>query len=227
MHGRRPVLAGDRRGPGASRAPGSQGGEGRPDWAAGLPPWADNTCETLRLTGVEGRSVRTLMLGKHVLAALLAVSMLVAGGTGTVVAHDNVPVEPGASGSCGADGDGGAFAVHGPGDHENNFAGPDEAQSAARAAVYFARTGGECDSGERYVEVHVISASQNVQYCYSEASDGDDGDTGHSSEPTDDVTAGNGAGEVTINDGSKNYPPGHQENDNDACEYHAHNDTQS
>lgn len=166
------------------------------------------------------------MLGKHVLAALLAVSMLVAGGTGTVVAHDNVPVEPGASGSCGADGDGGSFATH-VGDHEQNYTGPAEVQSAAAAAVYFARTGGECDSDERYVEVHVISASQNVQYCYSEASDGDEEDTGHGDEPTDNVTAGAGAGEVTVDDGSRNYPPGNPDNDNDSCAYNAHNDSQA
>lgn len=170
------------------------------------------------------------MLGKHVLAALLAASMLVAGGTGTVVAHDNVPVEPGASGSCNnADGDGGGFAVHGPGDHENNFAGPAEARSAARGAVYFAETGGECGSNESYVEVHVVSAAQHVQYCYSEESDGDPGDTGHGDDPTDEVTAGNGAGELNVHDGMRNHEPGHPDyhDDGNACEYNQHDSSGS
>lgn len=159
----------------------------------------------------------------------LGVSLLLAGGAGTVSAHDNVPVEPGASGHCESNDSGGSFAFHGPGDHENNFvSGPGEAGSAGEMVVYFAETQGDCGGSEdKYLEVHVISSQNNVQYCYSSESDGDDGDTGHGDEPTDNVTAGAGAGEITVNDGSRNYPPGHEKNDNDACEYNAHNNETS
>lgn len=164
---------------------------------------------------------------RHGLLAVVATAFLLTVAAGAVAAHDNVPAEPGASGHCESGDDGGSFAVHGPGDHVNDFADAEEAQSAGQTAVHFAETRGECGgSGDAYLEVHVISAQNNAQYCYSGESDGDDGDTGHGDEPTDDATAGAGAGEVTVADGSRNYPPGHGENDNDACAYDA-NDTRS
>jgi hypothetical protein len=157
---------------------------------------------------------------------LAAATVLVAVASGAVAAHDNIPQEPGASGYCdNANGDGGSFAVH-FGDHENNAMDPQEAQSAAQMAAYFAQTGGECGgSDDRYLEAHVISAQQNVQYCYGERSDGDDGDQGRGDDPTDAVTAAAGAGELNANGGSRNRPPGHEENNNGEaeCEYNAHN----
>ena len=168
----------------------------------------------------------TVMAGRLLLLVLVA-SMLLSG-AGPVAAHDNVPAEPGASGSC-QDGDqGGAFAAHGPGDHENNLADEEEAESAAQGAVYAAETRGECGDDNRYFEAHVISAAVNVQYCYSEESDGDEGDTGNGDDGTDNVTTGAGAGEVNVNDGTRNYPPPGQEddpqNEDQACEYNSHNE---
>lgn len=163
-------------------------------------------------------------LGSIVLALALGVSLLLAGGAGVVSAHNNIQYEPGASGHCESGDNGGSFAVHAPADDHYNYADGEEAQSGTQMLVYFAETQGDCGGTEdKYLEVHVISAAYNVQYCYSEQSDGDDGDTGHSDEPTDPVTAGAGAGEVTVNDGSRNYPPGHPANDNEACEFNAHN----
>lgn len=155
--------------------------------------------------------------------------LLLAVAAGTVAAHDNFPHEPGASGHCdNAEGDGGAFAFHGPGDHENNFADAEEAQSAATTVVFFAETQGECGgSNDTYLEAHVINSDSNVQYCYDEESDGDEGDSGRGDEPTDNATAGAGAGEINVNEGSRNHPPGHPENHNgdDECAYNAHNDS--
>ena len=155
-----------------------------------------------------------------------AVTVLLAVASGAVAAHDNVPQEPGASGYCdNANGDGGSFAAH-VGDHENNAADAQEAQSAAQMAVYFTQTGGECGgSDDKHIEAHTVSAQQNVQYCYDEQSDGDNGDEGRGGDPTDPTTAGAGAGEINVNDGSRNYPPGHEENENgdNECEYNAHN----
>lgn len=160
------------------------------------------------------------------LLIVAAVLLLTAIGAGAAVAHDNVPAEPGASGHCDSDeADGGSFAVHGPGDHTNDFADAEEARSTGDMAVYFAETQGECGgNGSQYLEVHVISAQNNVQYCYDERSDGDDGDTGRGDEPTDNVTAGAGAGEVNVNEGSRNHPPGDPENDNGEreCTYDGH-----
>lgn len=153
----------------------------------------------------------------------VAALLLLTVAAGAVTAHDNVPAEAGASGHCESGDDGGSFAVHGPGDHVNDFADAEEAQSAGRMAVYFAETQGDCGGSEdRYVEVHVISAESNVQYCYSNESDGDEGDSGYGDEPTDDATASAGIGEVNVDDGSRNWPPGHPENDDDACTYNAH-----
>jgi len=173
-----------------------------------------------------GRGV--LSRSRLVLTVVLAASLLSVGAAGSAAAHDNIPVEPGASGHCEDGESGGAFAVHGPGDHESDFVGPAEARSAASLAVYFAETQGECGSDDdRYLEAHVISAQTNAQYCYSEESDGDEGDEGHGDEATDPVTADAGAGEVTVNDGSRNWPPGHPDNGNDACDYDAHNSDES
>lgn len=169
---------------------------------------------------VAGRIVRRGLFLAAATAVLLAVA------AGGVAAHDNVPAEPGASGHCADNDSGGAFAFHGPGDHENNFVGPAEAQSAGAMAVYFAETQGDCGGGnETYLEAHVISAAVNAQYCYDERSDGDEGDAGRGDEPTDNATASNGLGEVNVNDGSRNHPPGDEENENgeSECEYNAHN----
>lgn len=179
------------------------------------------------MSGREAPAVGPSPLVRLLLAVVLVVSVLAAGATGSVVAHDNVPAEPGASGSCGAGDGGGSFAVH-VGDHENNLADEEEARNGSEAATYAAENEGDCGE-DGYFEVHVISAAKNVQYCYSERSDGDDGDSGNGNETTDNVTASNGLGEVNVNNGSRNYPPpGDPDNsDGGACTYNRHNENYS
>lgn len=160
-----------------------------------------------------GRPARARLI----LTCLLIASLLSVGAVGSVAAHDTVVVEPGASGSCdNADGEGGSFEVH-QGDHveHNSLMGPDEARSTIDAITHFVEHGGECESeheresteDDDYFEVHVNSAAQNAQYCYSEDSDGDSGDSGTGDEPTDSVTAGAGIGEVNVGEGSRDHPP--------------------
>lgn len=131
------------------------------------------------------------------LTVLVALVLVTVAGVGSVAAHDTVPVEPGASGSCDtAGGDGGSFEAH-VGDDSLSHTDPQEARNTVGAAEHFVESRGECGSGsDDYVEVHVTSGARNVQYCYSEQSDGDDGDGGHGDEPTDNTTAGAGAGEI-------------------------------
>lgn len=149
------------------------------------------------------------MHGRRVLAVVLATSLLLIGAVGPGLAHDNFPVEPGASGSCG----GGSAEVT-FGEHANSLVDPAEVGSAASAVTYFAENGGECEDG--YVEAHVRSAALTAQYCYSEESDGDSGDAGNGEDPTDAVTTTVGAGELNLGEvgnGTRNYPPGHADSE--------------
>lgn len=167
-----------------------------------------------------------LVSGVQWLLVGAAIVVLLAVAVGGAAAHDTFIVEPGASGHCESGDEGGSFAHH-AGDHYVNFPDAESTQRTRDAVVYFAETEGDCGGDDqRYLEVHVTSTAANAQYCYDERSDGDDGDTGHSDEPTDPVTASNGLGEVTVNDGTRNAPPGseHEKNDNEqeACTYNRH-----
>lgn len=161
------------------------------------------------------RVIRTLIIGTGAL-------VVVAGGSGPVAAHDSVIVEAGASGTCGGGGgSGGSFETH-VGDHVEyiSHTDPEELNSTASAARYFVHHEGDCGS-DGYLEAHANSIALTVQYCYSEESDGDPGDEGNGDEPTDSVTASNGAGELNIADQGGEKPPGKsgEADGNTYCEY--------
>lgn len=140
------------------------------------------------------------MRAKLIITAVLAMSMLVMGATGSVAAHDG-GTQVGASGNCDdANGNGGGGSVGVGGEDGVDAVSPSEVQNTAEGLAFFAQQKNDnpdrpdtCDGSDDtsdtsdpeegdddydYLEAHAGAQGNSVQYCYSEDNSGGGGSGG-------------------------------------------------